>query len=73
MGLPWLSSFDDGSSMIDIVKVNGSYMRERGRKIREVRREREREREWQWLLCMRGRKEHKDRMKRSRVEERKII
>lgn len=29
MGLPWLSSFDDGSSMTDIVKVNGSYMRER--------------------------------------------
>lgn len=26
--------------MTDIVKVNGSYMRERGRKIREVRRER---------------------------------
>ena len=29
MGLEWLSSFDDGSSMTDIVKVNGSYMRER--------------------------------------------
>ena len=42
MGLPWLSSFDDGSSMTNIVKVNGSYIRERGRKIREVRRERER-------------------------------
>ena len=30
MGLEWLSSFDDGSSMTDIVKVNGRYMRERG-------------------------------------------
>ena len=48
MSLEWLSSFDDGSSMIDIVKVNGSYMRERevekSEKVGERERERERER-----------------------------
>ena len=42
MGLEWLSSFDDGSSMTDIVKVNGSYMRER--EVEKSERERERER-----------------------------
>ena len=73
MSLEWLSSFDDGSSMTDIVKVNGSYMREREVEKSEKVGERERERGWRWLLCMRGRKEHKDRMKRFRVEERKII
>ena len=57
--------------MTDIVKVNGSYMRER--EVEKSERERERERGWRWLLCMRGRKEHRDRMKRFRVEERKII
>ena len=43
MSLEWLSSFDDGSSMTDIVKVNGSYMRER--EVEKSERERERERE----------------------------
>ena len=47
MSLEWLSSFDDGSSMTDIVKVNGSYMRERevekSEKVGERERERERE------------------------------
>ena len=44
MGLQWLSSFDDGSSMTDIVKVNGSYMREKEVEKSEKVGERERER-----------------------------